>query len=39
MIARAGRAARAFVDNGKDLLQYEQLAKQVEKYQRLTKLN
>lgn len=39
MIARAGRAARAFVENGKDLLQYEQLAKQVEKYQRLTKLN
>lgn len=39
LIARAQREARAFVTAGRDLLQYKQLANQVEKYQRLTKLN
>ncbi|USN97060.1 MAG: ATP-dependent DNA helicase RecG [Candidatus Nomurabacteria bacterium] len=39
LIARAQRAARQFVESGRDLLQYEQLEKQVEKYRRLTKLN
>ena len=39
LIARAQKAARAFVSSGKDLLQYRQLAEQVEKYQRLTTLN
>ncbi len=38
-IARAQQAARKFVESGKDLLQYNQLAQQVEKYQRLTTLN
>lgn len=39
LIARAQREARAFVTANRDLLQYKQLAKQVERYQRLTKLN
>ncbi len=39
LIARAQREARTFVETGLDLVQYKQLAKQVEKYQRLTKLN
>lgn len=39
LIARAQRAAKSFVDNANDLLQYKQLAAQVEQYQRLTKLN
>lgn len=38
-IARAQRAARKFVESGQDLVQYTQLAQQVEKYQRLTTLN
>jgi ATP-dependent DNA helicase RecG len=39
LIARAQRAAKSFVESGQNLLQYNQLAKQVEQYQRLTKLN
>lgn len=39
LIARAQSAARVFVESGEDLLQYIQLAEQVEKYQRLTTLN
>ncbi len=39
LIARAQREARAFVTANRDLLQYKQLANQVERYQRLTKLN
>jgi ATP-dependent DNA helicase RecG len=39
LIARAQKEAKAFVESGRDLLQYKQLANQVEKYQRLTKLN
>lgn len=39
LIARAQRAAKSFVENGENLLQYNQLANQVERYQRLTKLN
>lgn len=38
-IARAQRAAKSFMASGQDLLQYKQLAKQVEQYQRLTTLN
>ncbi len=39
LIARAQRTARQFVESGRDLVQYKGLATQVEKYQRLTKLN
>ncbi|MNH23013.1 ATP-dependent DNA helicase RecG [compost metagenome] len=39
LIARAQKAARVFVASGDDLLQYKQLAAQVEQYQRLTTLN
>jgi ATP-dependent DNA helicase RecG len=39
MIARAQQAARKLVDSDQSLLQYKQLASQVEKYQRLTTLN
>jgi ATP-dependent DNA helicase RecG len=39
LIARAQRAAKAFVQSGDDLVQYKQLAAQVEQYQRLTTLN
>lgn len=39
LIARAQRAARAFVENEYDLVQYKQLARQVKHYQRLTRLN
>ena len=39
MIARAQKAAKAFVSNGSDLLQYKQLHADVEHYQRLTTLN
>ncbi len=39
LIAHAQKAARSFVETGKNLLQYKQLADQVEKYQRLTTLN
>jgi len=39
LIARAQKAAARFVGSGSDLLQYNQLAAQVEKYQRLTTLN
>lgn len=38
-IARAQREAKAFVESGRSLVQYKQLAAQVEQYQRLTKLN
>lgn len=39
LIARAQRAAKAFVESGDDLLKYKQLATQVKHYQRLTTLN
>jgi ATP-dependent DNA helicase RecG len=39
LIARAQAEAKRFVHEGKDLVQYKQLAKRVEIYQRLTKLN
>lgn len=39
LIARAQRQAKAFVKKGGNLLQYKQLAEQVEHYQRLTTLN
>ena len=39
LIARAQRAAAWFVSNGQDLLDYKELARQVETYQRLTTLN
>jgi len=39
LIARAQHAAKWFVSQKKDLLQYKQLAAQVEQYQRLTTLN
>lgn len=39
LIARAQKAAKQFVSSGEDLLQYTQLARQVETYQRLTTLN
>lgn len=39
LIARAQRAAKEFVAHGSELVQYKQLAEQVEKYQRLTTLN
>lgn len=39
LIARAQSEAKRFVDSGQDLVQYRQLAKRVEVYQRLTKLN
>lgn len=39
LIARAQAAAKEFVKSGENLLKYTQLAKQVEKYQRLTTLN
>lgn len=39
LIARAQKAAKQFVQSGEDLVQYTQLCKQVEKYQRLTTLN
>jgi ATP-dependent DNA helicase RecG len=39
LIARAQRAAKSFVESNQNLLQYKQLATQVERYQRLTKLN
>lgn len=39
MIARAQKAAKAFVENKEDLLQYTQLRTDVEQYQRLTTLN
>ena len=39
MVARAQRAAKSFMASSQDLLQYKQLAKQVEQYQRLTTLN
>lgn len=39
LIAKAQKAARAFVLSGEDMLQYSQLAGQVEYYQRLTTLN
>lgn len=39
LIARAQKEAKYFVENGLDLLQYKQLATQVNYYQRLTTLN
>lgn len=39
MIARASKCAKAFVESGDNLLQYKQLADQVQYYQRLTTLN
>jgi ATP-dependent DNA helicase RecG len=39
LIARAQKQAKSFVQGGEDLLQYKQLAEQVEQYQRLTTLN
>ncbi len=39
LIARAQRQAKAFAVSGHDLLQYKELAAQVEQYQRLTTLN
>jgi ATP-dependent DNA helicase RecG len=39
LIARAQKAAKAFVSSGSDLLQYKQLHRDVEHYQRLTTLN
>lgn len=39
LIARAQAAAKKFVASGQSLLQYKQLAAQVEQYQRLTTLN
>lgn len=39
LIARAQHQAKAFVQNHDDLLQYKQLAAEVEYYQRLTTLN
>lgn len=39
LIARAQVRAKEFVDNGQNLLDYKELASQVEKYQRLTTLN
>lgn len=39
LIAKAQKAARTFVLSGEDMLQYSQLAGQVEYYQRLTTLN
>ncbi len=39
LIARAQKQAKAFAVNGADLVQYNQLAEQVGKYQRLTTLN
>jgi len=39
LIARAQRQAKLFVERGEDLLQYKQLAAEVEHYQRLTTLN
>ncbi len=39
LIARAQQQAKAFASSGQDLLQYKELAAQVEQYQRLTTLN
>lgn len=39
LIMRAQKSARSFVDSGEDLLQYKQLAEQVNAYQRITTLN
>ena len=39
LIARAQSAARRFVKSDESLVQYTQLAGQVQKYQRLTTLN
>ena len=39
LIARAARAAKAFAESGENLLEYKELASNVEKYQKLTTLN
>lgn len=38
-VERVQLAVRDFINSGEDLLQYKQLSKQVQKYQRLTNLN
>jgi ATP-dependent DNA helicase RecG len=39
LIARAQKAAKAFIERGEDLVQYKELAEHVRHYQRLTTLN
>lgn len=39
LIRRAQRAAHYFINSGQDLLQYKELAKTIERYQRITTLN
>lgn len=39
LIARAQKAAKQFVESAQDLLQYKELAQEVEQYRRLTTLN
>jgi ATP-dependent DNA helicase RecG len=39
LIRRASKSAELFIQSGDDLLHYQELAKQVEQYQRLTTLN
>jgi hypothetical protein len=39
LIARAQKQAKAFVEHNHSLVQYKELAAQVEQYQRLTTLN
>lgn len=39
LIARAQKAAKAFIESGDQLVHYKELAAQVKKYQRLTTLN
>lgn len=39
MVERVQLAVRDFINSGEDLLQYKQLSKRVQKYQRLTNLN
>ena len=39
LIARAQKQAKAFAESGQNMLQYKQLATQVQYYQRLTTLN
>lgn len=39
LIARAQRSAKAFVESGKELSEYKELAKEVGRYQRLTTLS
>ena len=39
LIAQASRAAKAFLDSGQNLLEYKELASNVQKYQKITTLN